>query len=202
VERGSASQEVGCEAIVDARRKLRYACTRPFESFGSVPSLSRQSPYLRNPARLADLIAAIQVLGTYKFSTRPVSRWEKRLGRKPVSAESWLALFGEHPEFFTQQDPDLVSLVWRRSKERNYDTFEDKLLPRDIAARMAEQDPESQAARLSRPPLDTGEISKLIDIAVSLHEREIKHRQERRWWYAAVIAAAGVLVSLGARLHA
>ncbi|MEO6923708.1 MAG: hypothetical protein ABI142_07785, partial [Bryocella sp.] len=97
-------------------------------------------------------------------------------------------------EFFTIQGND-VSLVWRRSKERNYDTFEHKLLPRAEAMAMAENEAETDAIRLSRPPLDTAEISKLVDIAVSLHEREIDHKQERRWWYAAVIAVGGLLVS-------
>jgi hypothetical protein len=152
--------------------------------------------YLRNPARLADLIAAIQVLGTYKFSSRPAERWLNRLGRKPVSAEAWIEIFESHPEFFTRDNQNLVSLVWRRNKERNYDTHERRILSHQEAQALKAIDPEVTAERLSRPPLDTDEISKLIDIAISLHEREIKHHQERRWWYAAVIGAAGVLVSL------
>lgn len=159
-----------------------------------IPFPAGQSPYLKNPARLADLIAALQVMGTYRFASRRLEKWEKRLGRKPVSAENWLNIFSQHPEFFTIQDNN-VSLVWRRSKERNYDTFERRLLPRSEAMAMAENEPESDAVRLSRPPLDTAEISKLVDIAVSLHEREINHKQERRWWYAAVLAVAGLLVS-------
>jgi hypothetical protein len=162
---------------------------------------SRISPYVQNPARLADLIAAIQVMGTYRFSTRRCEKWEKRLGRQPVSAERWLTIFRQHPEFFTIQDDDFVSLVWRRSKERNYDTYERKLLSREEAQTMAATEPENEAVRLSRPPLDTAEISKLVDIAVSLHEREINHKQERRWWYAAVIAVGSVIVSLLSKLH-
>jgi hypothetical protein len=157
-------------------------------------NIAKKSPYVKNPARLADLIAAIQVMGTYRFASRRLEKWERRLGRKPVSAPDWLTIFGQHPEFFTIQET-FVSLVWRRSKERNYDTFERKLLPRAEAQAMAATEPEQDAIRLSRPPLDTTEISKLVDIAVSLHEREIKHKQERRWWYAAVIAIAGLLVS-------
>lgn len=152
--------------------------------------------YLRNPARLADLIAAIQVLGTYKFSSRPAERWLNRLGRKPVSAETWLEIFESHPEFFTKDGQNLVSLVWRRNKERNYDTHERRILSREEAQPLKETDPELTAERLSRPPLDASEISKLIDIAISLHERDIKHQQERRWWYTAVVGATGVLVSL------
>jgi hypothetical protein len=69
--------------------------------------LIKRVKYLRSPARLADLIAAIQVLGTYKLSSRPAERWLKRLGRKPVSAETWLEIFESHPEFFTKDDQNL-----------------------------------------------------------------------------------------------
>jgi hypothetical protein len=62
------------------------------------------SAYLKNPRRLADLIAAIQVLGTYKFSSRAAEKWKKRLGRTPVSAGNWTGIFQEHPEFFTRDD--------------------------------------------------------------------------------------------------
>ena len=149
------------------------------------------SSYLKHPARLADLIAAIQVLGTYKFSSRTEERWLRRLGRKPVSASTWLEIFKAHPEFFTQDDQGLISLVWRRNKERAYDTHERRLLSNAEAEHMEATDPEPTATRLSRPPLETDEIAKLIDIAVSLHERGIKHQQERRWWYTAIIGAIG-----------
>ena len=157
-----------------------------------------KSPYVRNPARLANLIAAIQVMGTYRFASRRLEKWEKRLGRKPVGGDNWLSIFQEHPEFFTIQENN-VALVWRRSKERNYDTFERKLLSKEEAAAMATTETEFEATRLSRPPLDTSEISKLVDIAVNLHEREINHQQERRWWFAALVAVGGVVVSLLAR---
>ena len=163
------------------------------------PIRPRKSSYLRDPRRLADLIAAGQVLGTYKFSSRPAERWLKRLGRRPVSADTWLQIFEAHPEFFTKDDLSLVSLVRRRNKERNYDTHIGQVVPRDVALVLKAADPEASATRLSRAPLSSDEISKLIDIAIALHEREIKHQQERHWWYNAIIAAAGVVVSLLSR---
>lgn len=156
---------------------------------------SSVSPYVANPTRLADLIAALQVMGTYRFASRRLEKWEKRLGRKPVSAQSWLDVFTQHPEFFTIEAHN-IALVWRRSKERNYDTFERRVLSRDEAAALAVLEPEADATRLSRPPLDTAEVTKLIDIAVQLHEREIRHRQERRWWMTAVATAIGLIVSV------
>ncbi len=153
-----------------------------------------RSPYIKHPNRLADLIAAIQVLGTYGFASREISKWEARLGRKPVSADNWLTVFNQHPELFTIQDEN-ISLVWRRSRERNYDTYAQKIVSRDEEALLREKE-KSGERRLSRPPLDTSEIAQLIDMAIRLHEREIQHRQERRWWITAVIAILGLIVSL------
>lgn len=154
-----------------------------------------ESPYITNPKRLADLIAAIQVLGSYRFASRKIDKWAKRLGRTPVSAHDWLTVFKEHPEFFTF-DGENISLVWRRSLERNYDTFERKILPKNEAHELAKVESEANEKRLSRPPLDTTEISKLIDIAINLHEREIKHTQERRWWITAVVTIVGFIITL------
>ena len=159
--------------------------------------MKQESPYIANPKRLADLIAAIQVLGSYRFASRKLDKWTKRLGRTPVSADSWLTVFKEHPEFFTF-DKENVSLVWRRSRERNYDTFQRKLLTREEALELSKFENEINEVRLSRPPLDTIEISKLVDIAINLHEREIKHAQERRWWITAVLALIGLIISVGA----
>ena len=154
-----------------------------------------ESPYITNPKRLADLIAAIQVLGSYRFASRKIDKWAKRLGRTPVSSNDWLTIFKEHPEFFTF-DGENISLVWRRSRERNYDTFDRRVLSKDEAQEMAKSESEVNEKRLSRPPLDTIEISKLIDIAINLHEREIKHTQERRWWITAVVAIVALIISV------
>jgi len=50
---------------------------------------------------LPDILAAILVLGTYEFAAREIEKWVNRLGREPRSAETWSAVFKEHPEFFT-----------------------------------------------------------------------------------------------------
>ncbi len=158
---------------------------------------SSTSPYIRNPNRLADLIAAIQVLGSYRCASRQLQKWEKRLGRDPVSATNWETIFKQHPEFFTIQGGD-VSAVWRRSRERKYDTYTNRSVSREEALRLTEQENESGKKRLSRPPLSTEEISKLVDIAINLHEQEIKHGQERRWWISAVLAVIGLIISVAA----
>jgi hypothetical protein len=177
---------------INGNRKKRVAL---FQTLEQTNMLNRNiSPYIAYQNRLEDLIAAIQVLGTYGFASRELYKWEARLGRKPVSAENWLIVFKQHPEFFTIQDEN-ISLVWRRSRERNYDTYEQTVVSRDNERSLREKEKTSER-RLSRPPLNATEVSQLIDIAIRLHEREIQHRQERRWWVTAVIAIIGLIVSV------
>lgn len=59
-----------------------------------------QSPYLSHQHRLADVVAAIQVMGIYSYSARTIDSWAEILGQKPRSASSWGSIFNEHPEFF------------------------------------------------------------------------------------------------------
>jgi len=60
---------------------------------------SKMSPCLASDRRLADIIAAIQVMGAYPWVSRKVDRWPEKLG-KPLSAQGWNTVFIEHPEFF------------------------------------------------------------------------------------------------------
>ncbi len=73
----------------------------------------RSSPYLEHPQRLADIMAAIQVMGTHLWDTRPVEHWKTVLGEKPLSVkpEKWDLLFYRHPEFFGKE-------IWREKKEK------------------------------------------------------------------------------------
>lgn len=157
---------------------------------------------IRTPQRLADLISAIQVMGTYKFAVRRVSRWEKRLQRVPLSARSWSEVFKQHPEFFTfvretpaRPDDSAVALIWRRRKERNYDTIRHKELERDEAKLLHDAEPEIDAERLSRLPLTTEEVSLLVNLALELHERELKHQQQRRWWLTVILGVGGLVAT-------
>jgi len=84
--------------------------------------------YLKSPGRLADILAAIQVLSTYEFAARTIDRWEGRLGRQPKSAKDWMTVFLAHPEFFTCDADQKIALVWRRSFTRDYDTFNKRVV--------------------------------------------------------------------------
>lgn len=65
--------------------------------------------------------------------------------------------------------------------------------------KLAKNEDESNENRLTRPPLEPSEVSKLVDIAISLHEQEIKHSQERRWWITAVVAVLGLIIAVAGK---
>jgi hypothetical protein len=57
------------------------------------------SPYLKNPQRLSEVIAAIQVLGTYKYYKRNFVDWAKAISGDKEKGEFWKNIFLDHPEF-------------------------------------------------------------------------------------------------------
>ena len=157
----------------------------------------KEGPYLKAPGRLADLLAAIQVLGTFEFAAREIDKWEKRLGRQPKSANAWRDVFLEHPEFFTYDDDKKYSLVWRRSFTRDYDTVNKCILagPELLELKQTEKEP-GAVGRVSRKPLEREQIELLCHLAIDLHEREIQRNQEKRWWIAGVIGMTTALIAI------
>jgi hypothetical protein len=153
--------------------------------------------YLKSPCRLADLLAAIQVLGTYEFASRDLKSWADRLGRNPGSADDWNDVFTDHPEFFTIDSKNLISMVWRRSFKRDYDIEYKKVAIGERLKELEKYEEENPESRvLSREPLNQGQIEHLCNMAINLHEREIQHRQEIRWWLAGVVAIFTALIAV------
>ena len=133
----------------------------------------------------------------FEYAARDIEKWSARLGGSPTSAESWQELFDEHPEFFTRDDDENTSLVWRRSFPRDYDTTTKQRV--DNESRVAlkkETRPSDNQPRLSRPPLEAAQIEQLCNLAASLHEREIQHHQEMRWWVAGVMGILTALIAV------
>jgi hypothetical protein len=61
---------------------------------------SRKSPYIESQHRLADVIAAIQAMGVYRFHMRTFYEWSESISGDRSKAEYWRRIFDEHPEFF------------------------------------------------------------------------------------------------------
>lgn len=158
-------------------------------------SANEQSPYLRHPNRLADVIAAIQVMAVYKFYKLDFAGWSDRVCGSEADADHWRTVFTEHPEFFRLDSArERASLVWRRQHPKAHDV--------DTGHPISKQEydalPEARRARISRTPLTSAEISTLLQTATNLHSRALEAKKETRWWVSGVFGIIGVL--LGALL--
>jgi len=72
----------------------------------------KKLPYLDDPQRLGDVIAAIQAMGTYKFYKQTFEGWAARIAADTSKADHWKKVFEEHPEFFRlDTDRKMASLV-------------------------------------------------------------------------------------------
>lgn len=156
-----------------------------------------KSPYLKDQ-RLADVIAAIQVMSTYKFYKLDFSGWSKRITGSEKNESDWKVIFDEHPEFFRlSSDHNKVSLVWRRSYKRNFHVDREKTLSTEELNSLPSNE---KSERVSRAPLSNNDIATLISTAVDLHSRAIESQKEKRWLLPSLVTV--VAVCLGAIIKA
>jgi len=148
------------------------------------------SPYLSDTRRLADVIAAIQVMGTYKFYWQDFAGWAERISGDATQGAYWRHIFEDHPEFFRLDgERQGAALVWRRQYPKRFHVDEERRLS---TAEMLELG-EVELERVSREPLSAGDIRTLIDTAVDLHSRALDQQKEKRWWLPLVTAVAALL---------
>ncbi|XNX73590.1 hypothetical protein ACL5HQ_11350 [Stenotrophomonas maltophilia] len=134
-----------------------------------------RSPYLADPNRLGDVIAAIQAMAVYKYYKLPFSGWADRISADQEQAEKWRAVFFQHPEFFRLDSArERASLVWWRQFPKRFDVDAERVLS---AAEYAELTPD-QKSRVSRTPLTPADIKALVDTAVNLHSRALEHQKD------------------------
>lgn len=150
----------------------------------------QDSPYLRNRHRLADVLAALQVMGAYTWASRKVSAWEDKLGA-PKSSNSWLEIFDEHPEFF-RVSGEWISLRWRHGYDRNFSPTASRELTSTEIAKL----PSDEKDDLTRKALESDQIEALMNTAIELHNRAIAHSQERRWLTPLLFALLGTIIGV------
>lgn len=157
-----------------------------------VPNL--ESPYVTKPHRLGDVIAALQVMGTYRYSARSVESWAELLGEKPRSADGWLEIFNDHPEFFRAglEDEGLHTLALRRAQPRVYDTKTNE----EITVAQYKDLPADGRSHISRRPLTSQQIASLVETAIKLQSQAFARRQELRWWVPHAMSIATLLLGL------
>jgi hypothetical protein len=151
----------------------------------------RVEPYTANSNRLADVIAAIQVMATYKRYKLNFEAWADRIEGDGRKADYWKVIFEQHPEFFRlDKARQKASLVWRRSYQKLYDISTEEKISREAFISLS---PENKL-KISRSPLANSDVSLLINTAINLHSREIEHKKDSRWWIAGVMGLAGVIL--------
>lgn len=159
------------------------------------------SPYLADPNRLADVIAAIQAMATYKFYKLDFRGWADRITGDATTADHWKYVFEGHPEFFRLDSKRRrASLVWRRQHQKRYDVDAERVLSHAEYGALSAAGKE----RVSRNPLGSAEISTLIKAAIDLHSRALEHSKERHWWipiFAAFMGFAGAVIGAGIGAH-
>jgi hypothetical protein len=159
-----------------------------------------KSPYLAHALRLADVLAAIQVMGSHLWDSRPVEDWKLNLGERPQSIASWEELFTAHPEFFGSRKSNdgrmLYYLRLRRAYERTIDpTSLDELSAEEIETRKKSGSYESD--KLSRRGLTPEQVETLMKTAIELQVRAAALEDRSKWW---IPLAAAVLGFVGAVL--
>ena len=150
-----------------------------------------RSPYLSAENRLADVIAAIQVLGTYKYYKCDFETWSDRISGDKTKSRHWEKVFQQHPEFFRlDAQRKRASLVWRRQHQKLFDVDQEKKISRAQFDAL----PSEFKAKISRVPLNSEEIQTLIDTAVNMHDHALIRQRDRRWWLPLAAAFVGSLI--------
>ncbi len=132
----------------------------------------RQGSYV-SAGRLADVLAMIQVLALDEHSHRSESGLAGELQGPARSAGTWSEVAERHPEFF-------------RVKPTGENRI--SLIARHVSAPTGE----------GRPPLTLEHTSKLMQIAIEMHDRQLRRSQAWHIWIPVVVAVtAGVFTLFG-----
>ncbi|MDO6676511.1 hypothetical protein C7448_102409 [Tenacibaculum gallaicum] len=153
-----------------------------------------ESPYIKYENRLADVLAAIQVMSIYKFYKLDFKSWSMRISGDESNFAYWKKVFEEHPEFFRfNSDEGKVSLAWRRSKQRRFHVD----LNKEITLDQINNLPATEAKeKISRSPLNSSEVQSLIAVAIDLHTRAFENKKDSRWWVVPVISSISGLIGV------
>lgn len=151
----------------------------------------QRSPYLTSDQRLADVIAAIQAVGTYKYYKLTFADWSQRISGTSQKSAYWESVFKEHPEFFRLDSTKTrASLVLRRQRQNLYNVDDET----EWTRQQFDTADDATKLRFSRKPLTADEIEALINVAVSLHSRAAERARDRRWLIAPTLAFIGALL--------
>jgi hypothetical protein len=155
--------------------------------------LEGKSPYLK-PGRLADVLAALQIMAAGQRPEGRIDWWVKQLspGLGENQTKRWTAVFQEHPEFFLvyslENDAALKAALRWRYTNKLYDHKTGK----EYTQQEKEALPQDEQYLLTTRPMDGETVSILLKTAIELHSRAIEEFTARRWWVTPAVGFGGV----------
>lgn len=153
------------------------------------------SPYIKNPERLGDVIAAIQAMAVFREYKLSFEGWSDRITGSKENGPHWETIFRQHPEFFRLDGRQKkASLVWRRQYPRRFHIVLEKILSKEEILALPEDD---QDDKISRAPLTPSDINALIKVAIDLHSRALESKKDSRWWIPVAAAIGSLLGAIG-----
>ena len=170
-----------------------------------------KSQYLEKD-RLANVIAAIQILSVSDCASGTVDRWAaeleaseeltpEQIEKTPVrfaDRKKWQTIFEQHPEFFksyTTRGEPRVALRWRYAQIVNGHGKPNGKAP-DATEAKDESKPEEQhdLTKVPSRPLNADQIQVLINTAIELHGRETAADHPPDRFRTPLMAVAGALL--------
>jgi len=132
-------------------------------------------------------------MATYKFYKLDFEHWADRIAADKTQAGHWKKVLEQHPEFFRLDSArERASLVWRRQRQKRFDVDSETVVSKTEYELRAP----AGKMRVSRAPLNTSEISTLINAAINLHLRALEQKRESKWWVPLAVAAVGAASGL------
>lgn len=159
---------ISTAALIDDKAELATLRGKQKKAGLTKGCLSLMANSYDDPNVLADVMALIQVLArTADDTVRSETGLTDSLQGKPKSSDTWISLAQNHREFFrVNTDPQKASRV--------------SLISRYVLAK---------DERDKRPPLSAEETAKLLELAISLHDRETTRRDRWKPWLISLLAA-------------
>lgn len=136
-----------------------------------------KSPYAID-GRLQDVLALIQVLAYSPKASRTEQGLLLELKRSPAEESSWMELAKAHPEFFRVIE------------------VQDRKTHMSLIARTAQQDIIDDDGDSAKPLLTTDVANKLMELAVQLHDKEV--RRKDFWRTIIVPIVLGIIAATAA----
>lgn len=125
-------------------------------------------------------------------------QWAQGISGDECKDAYWRAVFDEHAELFRKSpdDPDHYALIWRRALPRRYSRHDGRMLSQEEFDAL----PANKKKWVSRPPVPETQIKTLVDIAITLHARQVEQHRDWRWWVPIAASFVGTLIGAGVAL--